>query len=187
MTPPARAQKAALAALFSLIIPGLGQIYLKRRGRGILIFVATLLLGFIINWALDNFKVGRVTVGGATTTWLWFMLMLFWAWNVLDARRLALGRPASSVLAILAAAVILYVIAWSVTDVKLDRLVTRFEDAKKVAADLVHPDMITLEVPGQEAQICAVECLVDRARTKLTGGEVKGTGWPPKKPPFPAL
>ncbi len=172
---PARAQKAALAALLSLIIPGLGQIYLKQRWRGILIFIATLLLGFLINWALDNFKIGRVTVGGATTTWLWFLLMLFWAWNVLDARRLALGRPASSVLGILVAAVILYVIAWSVTDVKLDRLVTRFEDAKKVAADLVHPDMITLEVPGQDAQICAVECLVERARTKLTGGEVKGT------------
>ena len=174
-TPPARAQKAALAALLSLFIPGLGQFYLKQRWRGILIFAATPLLGFLINWALSNFKIGQMTVGGTTTTWLWFLLMLFWAWNVLDARRLALGRPASSVLGILVAAVILYVIAWSVTDVKLDRLVTRFEDAKKVAADLVHPDMITLEAPGQDAQICAVECLVDRARTKLTGGEVKGT------------
>ena len=43
--PPLSAQKAALAALLSLIIPGLGQIYLKQRWRGILIFIATLAPG----------------------------------------------------------------------------------------------------------------------------------------------
>jgi phosphonate ABC transporter permease subunit PhnE len=171
---PRRDQKAAVAALLSLIVPGLGQFRLKHRWRGVLIFTATLLLAFIINWALSNFKIGQVTIGGATSTWLWFLLMLFWAWNVLDARRLALGRPARSVAGVLAAAVILYVIAWNVTDVKLDRLVTRFDDAKKVAADLVHPDILWLEIPGQEGQICAVECLMDRAWTKLTGGEVQG-------------
>jgi phosphonate ABC transporter permease subunit PhnE len=31
-----------------------------------------------------------------------------------------------------------------------------------------------LEIPGQDGQICAVECLVNRARAKLTGGEAPG-------------
>jgi hypothetical protein len=52
------------------------------------------------------------------------LAILFWAWNVLDARRLALGRPETGA-GILLAAVILYVVAWNVTDVKLDRLVAR--------------------------------------------------------------
>jgi len=77
--PPARAQKAALAALLSLFVPGLGQFWLKARWRGVLIFLMTPLLAFIINWALSNFKIGQVNVGGVTSTWLWFLLMLFWA------------------------------------------------------------------------------------------------------------
>ena len=172
---PLRASGAPLPLLLSLIIPGAGQFYLKKRWRGILIFLSVGMLGFVVSWALVNFKIGQLTAGGLTLSWLWLPLALFWAWNVWDAYLLAHNRHTVTGPGVLLAAVILYVIAWNVTDVRLERLVTRFEDAKKVGADLIHPDIFTLEVDGEEPQICAVECLVERARAQLAGKEVRGT------------
>ena len=143
-----RPNNAGLAALLSLIVPGLGQIYLKRPWRGAMILLTIPLIGYIINWALDNFKIGAVTVTGLTSSWLWLLLFLFWAWNVLDAYRLARGESASAVFAVLMVAVILYFIAWNVTDIRLERLVTRFSDAQKVMSDLVHPDLFVRDGQG---------------------------------------
>jgi phosphonate transport system permease protein len=142
-TLPARSSRASLAAAFSLIIPGAGQLYLKRRWRGLLIFTAVPVLAFLISWSLTNFQIGQLTLGSQVTSWLWLVFVLFWIWNVLDAYRLANGRPSGVLLGVLLAAVILYFVAWNVTDIKLDRLVTRFNDAMLVANDLIHPDLYT--------------------------------------------
>ena len=137
-----------LSAVLSLVIPGAGQFLSDRRWRGILILSSTLIFAFLINWAFDLFKIGKVAVGGVTTSWLWFVLALFWLWNVRDAYRAAQGEPASAVLGILLIAVILYVIAWDVTDIKLERLVTRFGDAQKVMTDLLRPNMFERGADG---------------------------------------
>ena len=147
-------------ALFSLIVPGSGQFVLKQRWRGLVIFLTAAILAFVVNWAFVNFKIGQVKLGGTVTSWLWLVLVLFWAWNSLDAHRLAQGQPSNAVPGILLAAVILYVVAWQVADVKFERLVTRFEDAKKVAVNLVNPDIFTHDVNG-EPQICSWSCLAD--------------------------
>ena len=169
------ARAAPLVTLLSVFIPGAGQFYLKKRWRGALILLFVGLLAFVINWALATFKIGRVTLGAFATSWLWLHLLLFWAWNIWDARCLAIGQPGNVGVGVLLAALILYVIAWNVTDVRLERLVTRFADARKVAADLANPDIFTLTVPGQEPKICGLGCLVEQARLRLTGAEVKGT------------
>lgn len=148
VTLPGHPRNASLATLFSLFIPGAGQIYLKKHGRGIAIFAIVPVLAFLINWGFVNFKIGQMTVGGVVTSWLWLGLVLFWAWNVLDAHRVAHGQVTHGVLGLLIVAAIIYVIAWDVTDVNLDRLVTRFDDAKKVAADLAHPDLFRIDENG---------------------------------------
>ena len=153
------------AALPSLLIPGLGQFLLKRRARGMLIFLMTLTLGLIIQWAFAKLQIGSVTLGGLTTSWLWLPLATFWLWNVLDA-----ARPASPLPAILLSALIVYVIAWNVTDVKPERLITRFNDARTVAANLLNPDMLTVVHNGQD-EICAWSCLGG----PLTGNPLPGT------------
>ena len=76
-------------------------------------------------------------------------------------------------LGVLLAAVILYVIAWNVTDVKLDRLVTRFEDAKNGRRRPAQPR------PGHarrraRTQICAWSAWWI-VRDEAHGREVKGT------------
>ena len=46
-------------------------------------------------------------------------------------------------------ALVIYVIAWQVTDVRLDRLVTRFGNALKIWNDLIHPDLFTRDAAGK--------------------------------------
>ncbi len=148
-TLPSSAKNAPLASVLSLFIPGAGQVYLRSHGRGVAIFTTTLVLAFLINWALDNFRIGRVAAGGVTTSWLWGGLALFWAWNVFDAHRRTRGGTASNALGLALPALMIYFIAWQVTDVNLDRLVTRFEDTKIIFRALIHPDLFEREEVSQ--------------------------------------
>ncbi len=163
-----------LMALSSLIIPGLGQFLLKRRWQGGIIFLTTAILGFLINWSLVNQEIGTVSLGGLTTSWLWLPLVILWIWNVLDARALASGSSISSLPGIILAVLILYIIAWNVTDVKLDRLVKNVGDARTIVLNLLNPDMITMNVNGKD-QICAWSCMYEYVGDKLAGRPPAGT------------
>jgi phosphonate transport system permease protein len=162
------ARQSPLIPLLSLIIPGSGQFTLKKRWRGVLIFLAALVLGFLVYWTLVNLKMGQITLAGLVTSWLWLPFVLFWAWNVLDARRMAMGRSSNPMPGVLLAAVILYVIAWNVTGVHLDRLVTRFKDARTVLTDLVNPDLVSITV-NNEDQICSWQCIYKYYSDKRAG------------------
>ncbi len=135
------AQSPWLAAILSFLIPGAGQASLKKFGRGSAIFVSTLALAYLIYWSLDNYRLGEVTVDGVVTSWLWLWLAVFALWNIFDAYRLARGKSGNGVAGFLIPALLCYFIAWQVTDVNLDRLVTRFSDAQIVFRALAHPDL----------------------------------------------
>ena len=167
-------EQAVLIPLASLILPGLGQFLSNRRTRGLLIFLGAAVSAFVVYWTFVHENVGEITLGGLTTTWLWLPLILFWIWNVLDARALGRGHTAGSLVGMVLIGIILYVIAWNVTDVKLNRLVERFKDARTVATNLLNPDMITMSVNGQD-QICAWQCLYQYAGDKLAGRAPAGT------------
>ena len=137
-----------LAALLSLVVPGAGQFYLRDWKRGLTIFVTALVSAFLIYWAFDNFHVGEIALGTFETTWLWLLLALFWGWNVDDAYRHAQGVRTFPLIGIVIAALIIYIIAWQVTDVRLERLVTRFGNALKIGNDLIHPDLFTRNAEG---------------------------------------
>jgi phosphonate transport system permease protein len=157
----------------SLILPGLGQILVKKFERGLIILLTTASLAFLINWSLVHQNIAKVTVAGLTTSWLWLPLILFWIWNVLDARAQAVDREVNLLPGIVLAGIILYVIAWNVTDVKLNRLVERFSDARTVATNLLNPDVITMSVNGAD-QICAWSCMWTYVGDKLAGRPVAG-------------
>lgn len=133
------------AAILSLIVPGAGQIYNKRLWRGVLILLTTLLLAYLVYSALDNFDIGEITLGAVTTTWLWLPFALFVIWNIFDAHQLARTGKGSTLVGIVIAAAILYVIAWDATDIKLDRLITRFHEATVIMNELVHPDLFIVD------------------------------------------
>ncbi len=157
----------------SLIIPGLGQFLLKSRWRGITIFLFAPLLAFLVKWAYDlPMKIGQV--GGENGfSWLWLPVVLFWLWNVWDAYLISKSKRTAPLLGVLFAAVVLYVIAWTMTDIKLERLVTRFSDAQLVARELVNPDLITQTV-NNEPVICSWNCLFEYASDVLSGRTPKG-------------
>lgn len=173
--------KNSTATVLSLIVPGSGQFFLGYRWRGVVILIITAILAFLVNWALDTEKIGQVTVGGLVTSWLWLPFLLFWAWNVIDARgslpsfmrteRDAGAEPAPSVLpGVLFAAIILYVIAWNVTEVKMDRLITRIGDARLVLRDLANPELAVTVKDGEEV-ICDWACLGSFIQARLAGRE----------------
>ena len=163
LVPFFRSPTARTAAL-SALIPGSGQLYQRRYWRAALAFLTTALLLFLVNWGLVNFKIGQVTVGGITTSWLWLAVAGFWAWNVWDAWAVAAGRRSNAGVGVLCAAVVLYVLAWNVTDVRIERLITRFADFRKVAVDIVNPDLFSIAVDG-EKQTCSWGCLLNAVRT----------------------
>ncbi len=82
-------------------------------------------------------------------------------------------KTSNPILGFLFAAIVLYVIAWNVTDVRLDRLVQRFNDARTVATNLLNPDMITMSVNGND-KICAWSCMATYIGDKLAGRPVAG-------------
>lgn len=144
-----RTSNAALAAVLSLLIPGAGQFVSGRRTRGVLILLAALLSAFLINWGLNLAATAKVVLEGVTTSWLWLVLAAFWLWNVADAYQTARGGGAGALLAVLLIAVIWYVLAWDVTEIRLERMVTRFGNAQKVMADLVHPNLFEAGPNGE--------------------------------------
>lgn len=138
-----------------------------------LIFLIALVLGFLVNWSFAHQNIGKVTIGGLATSWLWLPLILFWVWNSLDARALAVNKKFNILPGIIFVAVILYVIAWDVTDVRLDRLVSRMGDARVVATNLINPDVITIYTGGQD-QICSWNCMYAYISDKLAGRPTQG-------------
>jgi phosphonate ABC transporter permease subunit PhnE len=157
-----------IAPILSALVPGLGQVIRKRRTRGLVIFLTVLLLAFLVNWAMVNYKIGLIAIGSFTTSWLWVPLAIFWVWNVLDVVSIGSHKPTQVLIGLVFALVILYVIAWNVTDVKLDRLVTRFEDARRAATALVNPDFFSVDVNG-EVQTCSWSCLWTNLVNKVKG------------------
>jgi phosphonate ABC transporter permease subunit PhnE len=155
-------------AVASLILPGAGQFWLGRRWRGVVIALTALLLAFLVQWALAAQKIAVVQVGGLVTSWLWLPLALFWAWNVWDTRQTAARLSSSPLPGLLCAALILYVIAWQTTGVRLDRLVTRFDDAKNVSSQLLRPEIATVQVDGED-HTCDWGCLWRYLGDRLAG------------------
>jgi phosphonate transport system permease protein len=139
-----------------------------------MIFLAAAVSAFLIGWSFNTEEVGQITLGGWMTSWLWLPLILFWLWNVWDAREVSADKASTILPGIFFTAVILYVIAWNVTDVRLNRLVERFGDARAVATNLINPDMITLTVNGQD-QICAWSCMSTYIGDRLAGRTPAGT------------
>src|ERR1044072_4135202 len=165
--------KSTSISFSSLILPGLGQFLLKKRSNGLLIFLTAVVSAFLINWSLVHQNIGKVSIGSLITSWLWLPFVLYWVWNILDARALAEQKRFSILPAILFVGLILYVIAWNVTGIKPSRLVERFNDARTVATNLLNPDIITISINGED-KICSWSCVSTYIGDKLAGRSTVG-------------
>jgi len=155
----------------SIFIPGSSQIISKKPWRGFLIMIFLIISGYLVYWGFDKFEISKIQLNENTSIpWLILPLFLLYAWNIFDSFQLSKNKKSPTILAILSILVILYVIGWSVTGVKLERLVTRFEDAKSVMNKLVNPDFFSTTINGK-VEICSWGCLWDYSVAKINGSE----------------
>ena len=160
--------KKSLPTILSILVPGSGLFVLGKRWLGVVVFLAVFLSLFLVNWSLTDQGIGQITLGGLETTWLWVPLVLLWIWNVAYTHRLAAGRSMSGLPGILLIALIWYVIAWNVTDIRLDPLIKGAGDAQKIVVMLVNPQLATVSVNGED-QACSWGCVFDFFSAKLAG------------------
>jgi phosphonate ABC transporter permease subunit PhnE len=112
--------------LLSLVLPGLGQLTLGRPQRGLSVLLATVV------------AIGLVGILGLSPLTL-VALAPFWAVNVLDARRIAAGRPAPTAWLVALGALPFYVIGWQVTRIDLGRFFGEAERVWPLLAGLFQP------------------------------------------------
>lgn len=151
-----------------MLIPGLGQFLQKKHWRGLTIFLSFTILSFLISWSLNKYEIAEITIAGIKTSWLFFLLMIFWIWNIIDSLFLAKSTHANILPGIFSAILILFVIAWDVTEVKPYRLVERFSDAKIVANRIINPDFFSIDINGTPT-MCEWSCVWTNLTNKITG------------------
>jgi len=157
-----------LISLSSLLIPGFGQFLQKKHTRGLLIFFSTIILSFLISWALDLYDIAMLNLGRIETSWLFVLLVLFWLWNVIDSVMINNAKSANLIPGIIFAMTILFFIAWDVTEIKPNRLVDRIGDARVVVTKILNPDFFAIDVNGK-SKICSWDCLWTNLTYKLSG------------------
>lgn len=161
-----------VAALFSLVVPGAGQLYVGARTAALSIFATAIILAFLVWFTLEHFRVGQVEIAGIETTWLWIVYLAFLLWNVWDAFQRARGGDTSRLLAFGIPILLIYIIAWQVTDINLSRLVTRFSDVRIIFNALLHPDLLTRDTQTQFGSTTIwVPCSVPPQTTSPGGNE----------------
>jgi len=123
---------AILAVILSLVLPGLGQAYLRRWYRGLAILLTTAVLAGIIAWFAKP---------------VWFLALAgVWLWNVWDAASLVKGKGRSILIPVLFGLVATYGIGWQVVGVDFSS--ANLARAAVVVQPMLHPDMFQ---PRQES------------------------------------
>ena len=117
-----------IAGALSLVVPGAGQYYVRKRFRALAVLLGVALGALVVLW---------YHVPG------WYAAPLFvWAWNVWDAVSLARGRRRSSVLPVAAMLLMGYAIGWQVTQVDLSSLTRNSGRAASILRPMLHPDFV---------------------------------------------
>ncbi len=127
--PPRTDLPAWLPALMSLVVPGSGQFILGSRGRGASLLASVLILGALIFWQ--------------GTTVLLAPLVLMWLWGAWDAYRLGGGRKGGTALPVLLAALVIYGLGYSATEVRPARLIGGWSSMQPYLKALTQPETFT--------------------------------------------
>jgi phosphonate transport system permease protein len=118
-----------LAILLSVLIPGVGQIYMGERYRGVTILISELVTLLITFW----YQVP-----------IWFIVpAIIWLWNVWDVYNL-INDSKKSMLIVFAAMLIMgYAIGWQVTQIDLSAFTRNLDRAASIVVPMFHPDFLS--------------------------------------------
>lgn len=149
--------KKILAAILSLLLPGLGQVWQKDWKRGLSLFLA-------------------VSTAFLTALWYgkpgWFIPVgLLWLWNCWDALWLPRGAPVT--LAVILWLGMAYGIGWQVTEVDPLALVRNSERAQSILRPMLQPDFLTSRKEKQEGWVAVqVPCSPNPPPAENTVGTI---------------
>ncbi|MBX3064221.1 MAG: phosphonate ABC transporter, permease protein PhnE [Anaerolineae bacterium] len=150
-TPQPRRSKSLVLALILAIIPGLGHLYVGKRGRGLLILFTVPSLILLTLW--------RMNVGGANYVGpaaaapsdaqlravygMAFVLFLFtfliYAWSLWDVVRCVRGQPLPARLVFIAGTLAFFIIGWDVTQINVEKALTRLPEIRFRLLQLAWP------------------------------------------------
>ncbi len=124
-------RSAWIAALLSVVLPGAGQFYAGRRGRGFSIFLSTGIMLLIAVW----YQVPAWYAAPAVA----------WIWGVWDAIGAVEGKLRSVFLPMAALLVMGYGIGWQITEIDFPALARNIDRAQSILRPMLRPDFITRE------------------------------------------
>jgi phosphonate transport system permease protein len=117
-----------LAGLFSLVIPGTGQIYGRQRNRGIAVLISIAITVLVVLW----YKIPG-----------WYAIpVVMWLWNIWDAVSSAKDKTRSILLPLAAFLVMCYVIGWQVTRIDLSTMTKNYDRLVNIIRPMLHPDFL---------------------------------------------
>ena len=170
MTPQQENQQnnSLLVTVASTLIPGLGQVVLKKTWRGIAFFAISVISIFLIIWSFIHFNIGKIQLGSLTTSWLWLPLAILWVWNIFDSYNTSKNKNINLFPIVLTAGIILYVIAWNITNINISNMVKNFGDMETILTQLANPDILSTQVNGQTV-VCGWSCVGNFVSEKIHG------------------
>jgi phosphonate transport system permease protein len=142
---------APIAALLSLILPGLGQILGRHIRRGVLIFASFFTVGGLFVWRVVTAnRLGRETtslVGALEKAYrvdpflifVTIMVILLYFWIAYDAYRLVNAQGAQSVAIFVIIIVVFFVLGWQIGEIDLVKLFTQADEAVPALSRLMWP------------------------------------------------
>ena len=121
-------RSAWVAGFFSLILPGLGQIFARKFYRGVVVFLSVLITTLVVIW----YKVPG-----------WYLIpALIWLWNIWDGYSSIKPNPRMTFIPVLATLLMFYAIGWQVTGINLPALTKNFDRALSFLRPMLHPDFV---------------------------------------------
>lgn len=120
-----------LAALLSLLLPGLGQFLWGAIWRGIALFLAVATSIAIIRWQ--------------ELAALYSLVLFVWVWNIWDAYSLAHRIQRSYLPPLFAVLIIIYAAGWLITEIEPRKLFEQADRATPIVRGLLSPDFADRE------------------------------------------
>jgi phosphonate transport system permease protein len=153
LTPRARWVTPWLAALFSLIVPGLGQMMLGQIQRGLVQLFSLITIIALLGWRMslaarrevDAWNIFTKAIGvqpllgllvlGVIILWLWI------AWDAyVQARKLRQKeKPRAGISVFVLVLLIFFFLGWQIVEIDLGRMVTGFNDAVPALTKVLWP------------------------------------------------
>ena len=177
-----------LAALASLVLPGLGQVLCLQVRRGLLLLGAMASIVLIFRWRIDLLAHLDPTLGAklahAFRLRPAFLILVslgtaaLWLWSAWDAWRLASARRRQGPWIFVLVVAVFFTLGWQVSQIDAYTLVTKFPDAWPPLSKVIWPweAAITRETRELEASAAIrVPCIEDDARSSADGTAAPGT------------